>query len=138
MFELIKKVFIGLLSFSKPRISNILINTKKNCITSHSWLTQVDVMGRCNAVDNLSEKNMCFNQNVKCKVKYFFITGINESNVNLTKKNVTQIKNGITIKANLTVTIQQNIVCTQKIIFGILKHVLVKMINIQEELLVIP
>ena len=39
MFELIKKVFIGLLSFSKPRISNILINTKKNCITSHSWLT---------------------------------------------------------------------------------------------------
>ena len=51
-------------------------------------------------------------------------------NVNLMKKNVTYINSGITIIVNMSVIIQENIMCAEKFIFGILGHVLVKMVNI--------
>ena len=40
-----------------------------------------------------------------------------------------RIKNGIAINASVSVTIQKNIVYMKKIIFGILLHVVVKMVN---------
>ena len=51
-------------------------------------------------------------------------------NVNLMKKNVTYINSVITIIVNMSVIIQENIMCAEKFIFGILGHVLVKMVNI--------
>ena len=69
------------------------------------------------------------------------ITGINESktlksiyhaneNVNLMVKNLIQIKSGITIDVGASVKIQKTIMYAKKIIFGILLHVLVKIVNI--------
>ena len=60
------------------------------------------------------------------------ITGINESktlkslyhanvNVNLTERNVIQIKSGIMINANVSVKISKNM-CVKKVMFGILLH----------------
>ena len=50
-------------------------------------------------------------------------------NINLMVENVIQIKIEITINVELC------IICTQKIIFGILVHVLAKMLKIWEVLL---
>ena len=55
-------------------------------------------------------------------------------------KNVVQIKSGITISDSVNVKIQKDIVCAKKkimIIFGILQHVVAKMVNIQEILFMI-
>ena len=68
------------------------------------------------------------------------ITGINESETitehiickcecKFDSKNITRIKNGITINVGVSVKIQKNIICAKKIIFGILQHVVVKMVN---------
>ena len=51
-------------------------------------------------------------------------------NVKLMIRTVIQIKSGITINAAVTAKIQKNIVHVEKIIFGILVHVLAKMVNI--------
>ena len=48
-------------------------------------------------------------------------------NVNLTVKNVFQIKFGITINVNMSAKIQGKL-CVEKVIFGILLHVAVKMV----------
>ena len=50
--------------------------------------------------------------------------------VNLIVENVTQIKSGITITVGASVKIHKNIVCLNKVIFGILLHVVVKTVNI--------
>ena len=42
-------------------------------------------------------------------------------------ENVTQIKSGITVNANVNAKIQENILCAEKITFGILVHVFLKM-----------
>ena len=61
------------------------------------------------------------------------IPGINESkiltdiNVNLMSENVIQIKSGIMVNVGVSV---KNIVYVEKITFGILLHVVAKMINI--------
>ena len=44
-------------------------------------------------------------------------------------KNVIQIKSGIKINVGVSVKIQKNIVCARKVIYEILLHVVVKMIN---------
>ena len=41
----------------------------------------------------------------------------------------TRIKTGITVSVGVNIKIQKNIVCTKKIIFGILQHVVAKMVN---------
>ena len=51
-------------------------------------------------------------------------------NVNLMLEEVIQIKRGITINVNARVKIQKHVVCTKKIIFGILLHEVAKMVNI--------
>ena len=53
-------------------------------------------------------------------------------NINSTVENVTQIKSGTTINVGVTIKIRQNIICAKKIILGMLLHVVVKMVNIQE------
>ena len=58
-------------------------------------------------------------------------------NVNLMVENVIQVKIGITINAIEGVKIQENIMYGKKIIFGILIHVLVKIVNIKDVSLVI-
>ena len=50
--------------------------------------------------------------------------------VNLIVENVTQIKRRITITVGASVKIHKNIVCMNKVIFGILLHVVVKTVNI--------
>ena len=46
-------------------------------------------------------------------------------------ENVTQFKSGITINIDMSAKSQENIICWKKILFGILVHVLVKMLNIK-------
>ena len=46
-------------------------------------------------------------------------------NVNLMVKNAIQIKIGITINVDVSVKIEENVVYTKKIMFGILAYVLV-------------
>ena len=58
-------------------------------------------------------------------------------NVNLMVENVIQVKIGITINAIEGVKIRENIMYGKKIIFGILIHVLVKIVNIKDVSLVI-
>ena len=75
---------------------------------------------------------------------WFKLAGINELktlakvtsvNVTLMAKNVTWIKTGITISVGVSVEIHKSIVCRKKVILGILQHVVVKMVNMQEVLL---
>ena len=66
-------------------------------------------------------------------------------NVNFMVENVIQIKSGTLInvksgtliKVNVRVNVQKNFICAEKIIFGILLHVPVKMVNIYKLLFVI-
>ena len=51
-------------------------------------------------------------------------------NVNLMVESVIQIKSGMTINVNLNTKTRENIMYVKKIIFRILVHVLVKMVNI--------
>ena len=44
-------------------------------------------------------------------------------------KNVTQIESGITLDVSVSVKIPINIMCVKKVIFGILLHVVVKMVK---------
>ena len=52
-------------------------------------------------------------------------------------ENVTQTKSGITINVCVNVQMQNNIMCAKEIIFGILLHVVSKMVHIEEVLLMI-
>ena len=49
--------------------------------------------------------------------------------INLMVENLTQIKSGITVNVCVSVKFQTNMMCVKKIIFGILLHVAVKMVN---------
>ena len=51
-------------------------------------------------------------------------------NVNLMAGNVIQIKSGVAINADVSTKIQENIISEKKIIFGILTHVLARLLNI--------
>ena len=51
-------------------------------------------------------------------------------NANLMVENVIQIISGITINLGPNVKIQENFIYVKNIIFGILAHVVVKMVNI--------
>ena len=50
--------------------------------------------------------------------------------LNLIVESVIQIKIGIMINVDVNIKILKNIICVEKIIFGILPHVAVKMVNI--------
>ena len=52
------------------------------------------------------------------------------ANANLMVENVIQIISGITINLGPNVKIQENFIYVKNIIFGILAHVVVKMVNI--------
>ena len=56
-------------------------------------------------------------------------------NVNLMVENVIKIKSEITINIGVSAKSQKNVICAKKIIFGILLHVVVKMVNIEQVLL---
>ena len=53
-------------------------------------------------------------------------------NVNLIIDNVNQIISGIMINVVARVKIQKNIVCEKKVIFGILLHIVAKVISINK------
>ena len=55
------------------------------------------------------------------------------NDVNLMVKDVTRIKTEITLVIGLSVKIWKNMVCLKKISFGILLHVVVKMVNIIDD-----
>ena len=50
-------------------------------------------------------------------------------NVNLMEESVILIKSGIMINVDVSVKIWKNILCVKKIIFGMLLHAVVKMVN---------
>ena len=50
-------------------------------------------------------------------------------NLILMVENVIRIKSGITINVGVSVKIKENIVGERKIIFGIMQHAVVKMVN---------
>ena len=50
-------------------------------------------------------------------------------NANLTVKNVIQIKLGITINVGFNAKIENSILCAEKVIFGILLDVVIKMVH---------
>ena len=52
-------------------------------------------------------------------------------------ENVTQIESGIKNCDDVSLKIQENIMCAKKLIFEILVHVLVKLVNIYKVLLMI-
>ena len=58
-------------------------------------------------------------------------------NVNLMEEIVILIKSGIMINVDVSVKIWKNILCVKKIIFGILLHAVVKMVNTYQVLLTI-
>ena len=58
-------------------------------------------------------------------------------NVNLMEESVILIKSGIMINVDVSVKIWKNILCVKKIIFGILLHAVVKMVNTYQVLLTI-
>ena len=58
-------------------------------------------------------------------------------NVSLMVEDVIQVKSRITVNVGVSAIIQKNIMCVKKIIFGILLHVAVKMVKIQQILLMI-
>ena len=63
----------------------------------------------------------------KTSTKYIYHMSVN---VNLMVKNVIRIKNGRVINVGVSVKIWKNIMCAKNIIFGILLHVVAKMVNI--------
>ena len=52
------------------------------------------------------------------------------ANVNLKVEKVARIKSGIMINVGVTANIQKNIIHVKRIIFGILLHVVVKILHI--------
>ena len=82
---------------------------------------------------------MCSKQNKRLKFECFSsITRYDVNvNVNLMVENVTRIKSGIIINVFVSTKIQKNKMHSKRIIFGILLHVLVKMLNIYQLLLTI-
>ena len=50
-------------------------------------------------------------------------------NVNLMVENAIQFKSWITLNIDVSLKILKNIMCEKKIAFGILQHVVVKMVN---------
>ena len=96
-------------------------------------------VGKCNTFNDLSNKLCVPNKTDHLNIHVFsMITGINESkiltkhnhvnlNVNSKEENVIQIKSGIIINVDVSI---KNIIHVKKNIFGILLHVVAKMVNI--------
>ena len=59
------------------------------------------------------------------------------ANVNLMVENVIPIKSGLMVVIDVSIKFQKNIMCAKKIIFEILLHVVMKMVNVQQILLTI-
>ena len=105
--------------------------------------------GSCSTLDDLSNRACVSNETEDLNLHVFkMITRINESktstkyiharvNASLMVENVTRIKSAKTMSVGASVKIQKNIVCTKKIIFRILEHVVSKMVNMVEILLAI-
>ena len=58
-------------------------------------------------------------------------------NINLMVENVTQSKSGIMVSVGVNVRIHKSIICVKNIILEMLLHVLVKMADMKEVLLII-
>ena len=93
-------------------------------------------------LDDLSNRVCVPNKTVDLNLNIFhIITGINESKI-LTKhisckcqykfdgRKCKSNQNGITVSVLVSLKILKNIICAKKIIFSILLHVVVKMVNI--------
>ena len=102
--------------------------------------------GSCNTLSDLSTRVCVLDKSEDLDLNVFnFITGINKSkmlakhhesvNSSLMVEKVTGIKSGITINFCVTAKVQKNIMSQRKVIFGILLHVVVNMVNMDEVLL---
>ena len=101
-------------------------------------MINLDICNRnSNTFDDPSSRICVSNKTADVNSSVFnVITRINKSkkltnvNVNLIVENIIQIKSGITIIVDASAKIREKIRLLKKIIFGILVHVLVKMVNI--------
>ena len=95
-----------------------------------------------NTFDGISSKKYVLNKTEHINLNIFnMITRLNESkkycanvSVNWMVENVIQIKRGITINVDVSKKIRENIKCAKKNRFGILVHILVKMVSITSDL----
>ena len=99
-------------------------------------------MGSCNTLNDLFNKVCVPHKTEDLNLSVInIITGINESkmltniyhanvNVNFTVENVNQIKSGRMIDVLMIAKFQKSIMHVKKIIFRILLHVVVKMVNL--------
>ena len=132
-----------LLSNQKCMIQPTLINLHSNKYSQelHYYPFAVELdrcIGSCNTLNDLSNKACVPNKREDLNLRVFnMITGINESRT-LTKhvsckctckfdgRKCNHIKSGIMINVNASA---RNIIYVKKIIFGILLHVVPKMVN---------
>ena len=119
------------------------MSTLRNFTTIHLLLNQIDVLEvviflLTYLIKYVFRKKRGFKSNrAQQDYRNKWIENINKTydanvNVNLMEENIIQINGRITINVNLSV---KNIMYVKKIMFGILLHVVVKMENIQQVLL---
>ena len=122
-------------------INIVLLNTLKDYVTMYLRFIS------CYTLNDLSKKVYVPNAIEALNLNVFnMIAGINES-TSLTDyiscrckfrfdgRKLIQIKKGITINVNVSEIIWKNIMCTKKIMFEILLHVVKTMVNILQVLL---
>ena len=133
---------------TQPTIINLHLNGTPQGLHYHLFVANLDrCVESCNTLIDLSNKVCAPNKTKFLNLNVFnIIKGKNELktlikhiscvtvNVNLMAENVFQIKSGITINFGAGL---KNIIRVKKIVFGILLHVVLKMINIQQVLLTI-
>ena len=109
----------------------------------HPFAVNLDrCVGSCKTLDDLSNRVCIPNKMEDLNVRVFnTITGINESKL-LTKqilckceckfdgRKLTQVKSGITVSVDVSVKILEKLIYARKVKFGILLHVVAKMLNI--------
>ena len=126
---------------AQPALINLHPNKYSQELRYYPFAVNLDRCVRSyNTFHNLSNKVCAPNETEKINLYVINMrTSINESkilakyhadvNVSLIIENVTSIKSEITRSAGMSVEILKNIIRAKKIIFGILIHLIMKMVN---------
>ena len=127
---------------TQPNLINLHPNEYSQGLRYYPFAVNLDkCVESCNILNDISNR-VCVPNKTKDLNSHVFniISRIRESKninkayhvnakINLMVENLTQIKSGITVNVCVSVKFQTNMMCVKKIIFGILLHVAVKMVN---------
>ena len=127
---------------TQPNLINLHPNEYSQGLRYYPFAVNLDkCVESCNILNDISNR-VCVPNKTKDLNSHVFniISRIRESKninkayhvnakINLMVENLTQIKSGITVNVCVSVKFQTNMMCVKKIIFGILLHVVVKMVN---------